>query len=203
MKEKHVGHDITCALFELLKAKPLSDITTTDIIKKAGVCRSSFYRNFYLPEDVIRQYGVALFQEIDRHAPSAQEGLQEHILSFNTYLWAQQERLTLIENRRLFHLLEEPITEHCRRQIQRLGACSNRYHVEYHAGATAQLIRAWIHNGFEESPQEMSELICNLVGLQPADTSGHQTAVAARHDCIVDNADVSSGESEGISPSLS
>lgn len=166
MKEKHVGQDITCAVFELLKAKPLTDITTTEIIKKAGVCRSSFYRNFYLPEDVIRQYGIALFQEIDRKTPSALEGMREHILSFITFLWTQQEQLTLLENRGLFHLLEEPITEHCRRQIQRLGAWSNRYHAEYHAGAATQLIRAWIHNGFEESPQEMSEVICNLLGLK-------------------------------------
>lgn len=165
MKEKRVGKEITYAVFELLKTKPLADITTTEIIKTAGVCRSSFYRNFYLPEDVIRQYGIALFQEIDRRAPSAQEGLHEHILSFNTALWTQQEQLTLIENRGLFYLLDEPIMEHCKRQIQRLGANSTRYHVEYHAGAATHLIRAWIHNGFEESPQEMSELICNLVGL--------------------------------------
>ena len=166
MKEKRVGKDITYAVFELLKTKPLADITTTEIIKKAGVCRSSFYRNFYLPEDVIRQYGIALFQEIDRRTPSAQEGFREHILSFSTFLWTQQERLTLIENRGLFYLLDEPIMEHCKRQIQRLGACSNRYHAEYHAGAAAQLIRAWIHNGFEESPQEMSEVICSLLDLK-------------------------------------
>lgn len=170
MREKTVGEYITCAVFDLLKTKNLADITTTEIIKKAGVCRSSFYRNFYLPEDVIRQYGIALFREIDRQIPSAQEGLREHILSFNTCLWSQRERLTLIENRGLFYLLEAPIMELCRRQIQRFGAWNNRYHAEYHAGATTYLIRAWIHNGFDESPQEMSELICNLISLQPMET---------------------------------
>jgi hypothetical protein len=25
------------------------------------------------------------------------------------------------------------------------------------------MIRAWIHNGFEESPQEIAKLICDLV----------------------------------------
>lgn len=166
MKEKTVAEYITYAVFELLKTKNLADITTTEIIKKAGVCRSSFYRNFYLPEDVIRQYGAALFREIDRKIPMAQEGIREHIQSFNTCLWSQRERLTLIEKRGLFYLLEEPILEHCRRQIQRLGVWNNHYQAEYHAGATTQLIRAWIHNGFEESPQEMSELICNLVNLK-------------------------------------
>ena len=169
MKEKKVGLYITCAVFELLKTKNLADITTTEIIKKAGVCRSSFYRSFYLPEDVIRQYGIALFQEIDRQIRPAQEGLREHIQAFNTHLWSQRERLTLIENRGLFYLLEEPIMELCRRQIQRFGAWNNRYHAEYHAGATTYLIRAWIHHGFEESPEEMSEIICNMLNLKPAE----------------------------------
>lgn len=163
MKEKKVGEYITYAVFELLKTNDLADITTTEIIKKAGVCRSSFYRNFYLPEDVIRQYGIALFEAIDQRIPVAQEGIHEHIQSFNAYLWSQRERLTLLERRGLFYLLEEPILEHCRRQIQRLGVWNNRYQAEYHAGATTQLIRAWIRNGFEESPQEIAEIICELI----------------------------------------
>ncbi len=34
------------ALFVLLKQKPFSKITITDITKKAGVARLTFYRNF-------------------------------------------------------------------------------------------------------------------------------------------------------------
>lgn len=163
MKEKSVAEYITYAVFELLKTKDLADITITEITKKAGVCRSSFYRSFYLPEDVIRQYGIALFEAIDQKTPVVQDGMREHIQSFNTYLWSQRERLTLLEKRGLFYLLEEPILAHCRRQIQRLGAWNNRYHAEYHAGATTQLIRAWIRNGFEESPEEIAEILCELI----------------------------------------
>ena len=166
MKEKKVGRYITDALFELLKTKPLPEITTTEIIQKAGVCRSSFYRNYYLPEDVIRQYGIALFDAINQKSPSARDGLYEHILSFITYLGSQRERLSLIETRGLFYLLEDPITEHCRRQIQRFGAKNNRYHAEYHAGATTHMIRAWIRNSFEESPQEITAFICELLQLE-------------------------------------
>ena len=163
MKEKKVADYITDAVFELLKSKKLENITTTEIIKKAGVCRSSFYRNFYLPEDVIRQYGITLFDEVDRKIIIEQEGIREHIYTVNVHLWSHRERLTLLENRGLFHLLEEPIMNHCMLQIQRLGVQNNRYYAAYHAGATIQLIRAWIHNGFEESPQEITGLICDLV----------------------------------------
>ena len=168
MKEKKVGEYITYALFDLLKTKNLEQITTTEIIKKAGVCRSSFYRNFYLPEDVIRQYGIALLEEINSQCPIEQANLREHIYTANTILWSQRERLALLEDRGLFHLLEGPIIDHCVLQIQRLGLQTHRYCAEYHAGATTQLIRAWIHYGFEESPQEITDLICQLGKQIPA-----------------------------------
>jgi len=169
MKERKVTDDITDALFELLKTKNLVDITTTEIIKKAGVCRSSFYRNFYLPEDVIRKYGVAMFEDINRKIPLAQEGMREHIEAVNVYFWDHRERLSLLEKRGLFYLLEEPIMEHCMCQIRRLGAWSNRYQAEFFAGASTQLTRAWIHNGFEESPREITEIICDLIKLEAWD----------------------------------
>ena len=170
MRERRVADDITDALFELLKTKNLADITTTEIIKKAGVCRSSFYRNFYLPEDVIRQYGVAMFEEIDRMTPIAFDGMREHIQIVNTYYLTQRERLTLLENRGLFYLLEGPIMEHCMRQIRRLNMWSNHYQAEFYAGASIHLIRAWIRNGYEESPQEIPNLICELIKWESLDS---------------------------------
>lgn len=175
MKERKVADDITDALFELLKAKKLADITTTEIIKKAGVCRSSFYRNFYLPEDVIRQYGIALFEAIGREIPIAQSGMREHIESVNAFLWSRRERLTLLEKRKLFYLLEEPIMEHCLRQIRHLNVWNNRYQAEFFAGATTQLTRAWIRNGFEESPHEITQIICELIKLEPLETEKIKT----------------------------
>ena len=163
MRERKVTEYITDAVFELLKQKKLENITTTEIIQKAGVCRSSFYRNFYLPEEVIRQYGITLFEEVDSKVIIAQEGIREHIHTINAHLWSHRERLTLLENRGLFHLLEEPIMNHCMLQIQRLGVGTNHYYAAYHAGATTQLIRAWVHNGFEKSPEEITDLIYDLV----------------------------------------
>ncbi|MEI4353929.1 TetR/AcrR family transcriptional regulator [Streptococcus suis] len=46
---------ITQALFLLIDSKQYDDITITDIAKKAGVTRISFYRNFESKEDILRQ----------------------------------------------------------------------------------------------------------------------------------------------------
>ena len=117
---------------------------------------------------MIYQYGVALFEEIGCKIPIAQSGMCEHILSVNAYFWSQRERLSLIEKRGLFYLLEGPILEHCLRQIRCLEIWNIRYQAEFYAGATTQIIRAWIHNGFQESPLEITEITCKLIKLDPS-----------------------------------
>lgn len=175
MKERRVSDDITDAYFELLKTKNPSDITTTEIIQKAGVCRASFYRHFYLPEDIIRQYGIALFREIDSTVPDLQNGVWERILAINTFFLTQRERLSLLERRGLFYLLEDPIVEHCRRQIQLMGAWHCRYQAEFYSGVTTHLTRAWIHNDFAESPQEITDIIYDLLRLKDLDPQRKNT----------------------------
>ena len=167
MKERSVTSDITDALFELLKTKELPQITVTELIKKAGVCRASFYRNFYLTEDVIRQYGSDMYAKINRTIPLNPGGIYEHILAVNTYLYTQRERLALIEKRGLYHLMEDPIMEQCVFQLQRLGVWSNHYQAEFYAGAVTHMLRVWARRSFAESPAEITRIIHSLLNHEP------------------------------------
>ncbi len=167
MSNSRVATDITNALFELLKTRELPQITITELIRKAGVCRASFYRHFYLTEDVIRQYGIALYEEINRKIPLERNGIYEHILAVTNYLYAERERLGLIERRELYHLLEGPIVQQCVFQLRRLDVWSNLYQAEFYAGAVTHLLRVWARNNFAESPDEISRIIYTLLNHEP------------------------------------
>ena len=167
MKERSVTTDITDALFELLKTRELPKISVTELIKKAGVCRASFYRNFYLTEDVIRQYGSDMYAQINRTIPLNPGGIYEHILAVNTYLYTQRERLALIEKRGLYHLMEDPIMEQCVFQLQRLGVWTNHYQAEFYAGAVTHMLRVWARRSFAESPEEITRIIYSLLNHEP------------------------------------
>ena len=52
-KNTYVKMQITTALLELLKEKPLSDITVSELTNKAEIGRVSFYRNYQNKEDII------------------------------------------------------------------------------------------------------------------------------------------------------
>lgn len=43
------------ALFALLEKKYISEITITELVKKAGVSRSVFYKHYYLVKDVLKK----------------------------------------------------------------------------------------------------------------------------------------------------
>ncbi len=167
MTKRSVITDITDALFELLKTKELAQITVTELIRKAGVCRASFYRHFYLTEDVIRQYGNAIYEEINRNIPLNRNGIYEHILAVTVHLYSERERLGLIELRGLYYLLEEPILQQCMYQLQRLDLWHNLYQAEFYAGAVTHLLRVWARNNFMESPDEISRIVYTLLNHEP------------------------------------
>ena len=53
---------IRTALLSLMATELFEQITVTAIIKKSGVSRGGFYRNYASKEDVLREIGEGLFQ---------------------------------------------------------------------------------------------------------------------------------------------
>ena len=57
------------ALIKLLKKKDINKITVTELCEKAGVGRSSFYRNFESLEDAAVSYVNRIYREYFRNNP--------------------------------------------------------------------------------------------------------------------------------------
>ncbi|WP_252898590.1 TetR/AcrR family transcriptional regulator [Secundilactobacillus odoratitofui] len=55
---------ITTALFQLLETKDLGEITVTALVKRAGVSRMAFYRNFETTADVILKYFASKINQV-------------------------------------------------------------------------------------------------------------------------------------------
>ena len=53
-KNTYVKKQITLALLELLKEKPLVDISISELTQKAQIGRVSFYRTYQTQEDILR-----------------------------------------------------------------------------------------------------------------------------------------------------
>ena len=64
---------LTTALLQLLETKDLSDITVAQVVRRAGVSRMAFYRNFDTLDDILIAYFrpliAARFNDVVNQAP--------------------------------------------------------------------------------------------------------------------------------------
>ena len=63
MPQSRVQEYITIAMFELLEKKDYAHITVQDLVNRAGVCRASFYRNYFTRDEVIERFLDGIFTE--------------------------------------------------------------------------------------------------------------------------------------------
>lgn len=68
-RNAYVTEHITAAMLSLLKEKPLVEITISELCDRAGVGRTSFYRNFQEKEDILKEYIRRMFQAWWTHLP--------------------------------------------------------------------------------------------------------------------------------------
>ena len=63
LEKERVKAAIAKAWIALLKEKSFSEIKVTDLVKRAGVTRQSYYRNFESMEDVAKEYMSEIQQD--------------------------------------------------------------------------------------------------------------------------------------------
>ena len=52
------------ALVYLLSEKSLEDITITELVKRSGVSRTAFYRNYNTKEDILQEISDRIFSDL-------------------------------------------------------------------------------------------------------------------------------------------
>lgn len=151
---------IRIAYLSLLK-KNDKNITITDIVNKAGVSRTAFYRNYNNKEDIIIEIANELLihlKELSIKEKNKEDHnnfmleilylLKSHFLTFNTLLKLKLSNETQKKLEKfLYSLIDEPTIE---KEYKLLAAI---------AGIKTVLIK-WSDNGFKESPKTIAK-ICN------------------------------------------
>ena len=66
-KRPQVTQEISMAFLELLTEKPFMDITVTDVVKRAGVARASFYRNYSSTSELLDSIMASFTNELKTH----------------------------------------------------------------------------------------------------------------------------------------
>ncbi len=155
MKRKIVKDYIVDALFELLKKNEINKISITDVINKAGVCRASFYRNFYELEDIIRYFLTQLGEKSSSVVPITTDSTYQHTIESFKNILEEKEKMQLLAKRDLLYLYDDIVYQLCKTQMKKLNIKDDDYSAYAITGASTFLIKAWINNNFKEKPEEL------------------------------------------------
>ena len=168
MKNKLTFNDTVCealslALLQLMKYKSFHQITITEIVKVAGVSRSSFYRNFTSKEQMLFTYISTLYhdffqmEEVLQQVNSLEE-IQDFLIPRFRFIKQHQSIFTaLCDHDMLYHFFQQADPNLITLLCGQKGSISP-YHCAMYSGACAGIIHHWIENDFQDTEKEMASL---------------------------------------------
>lgn len=149
-------------LVELLQTKELNQISVSDICKRAGLNRSTFYANYvdiYGLADAIRE------KLEDQVAELYKDEIEQGVNSNNYLLLFQHIAQNQIFYRTYFKLgYDEKYKILAYDYNLAKKHFDNRfieYHMEFFKSGLTKIIKLWLQNGCKETPEEMFEIVKN------------------------------------------
>ncbi|BAE85591.1 TetR/AcrR family transcriptional regulator [Desulfitobacterium hafniense] len=154
------------ALLSLMKKKNIQDITVKELAKKAGVSRTTFYRHYSLPIEVLTDY-------LDTHPfgiPSSEvEKMldeKENIRRFYRYFSDNNELVSALIQAGMTELLRDTISRHIQttfcKQLSVHGYISDYEKIAL-VGLCQEILISWYKRGMVESVDDMAEIIYDIV----------------------------------------
>ncbi len=161
------------SLLELLKHKDISKISITELCQAAGINRSTFYRYYTVPQDVLEDIGRQIIEDAERRFPlpttiNKTRDFLEQLFS-DAYEKADVIRLLIHSNSdgNLVHILDQHVCAILRSRLQLssgeiLDSESAALISSYLAGGAYHMIRTWLMGNINKSPAEIADLTYDL-----------------------------------------
>lgn len=158
---------LATALLQLLATKDLSELTVTQVVKRAGVSRMAFYRNFTTLADVLTAYFepviAARFDDIRQHVPVAQKQA-----AVRTFFTDYATTLELAVTRGFEPVIQQLFNENLARLYDDLlvatplTAVQKKYWAQFMSAGVYQIWRNWLLNGQVEPLSMIHELLATF-----------------------------------------
>jgi len=168
---QHLKNDsreyLTTALLQLLDTRDLADITVTQVVKRAGVSRMAFYRNFDTLDDLLTAYFTpaiaSQFSTVLTHQYLAakERAMGEFFIAFAPTLELAVRRgfehiIRTIFNREMVAFYQTTMAD------SGLTTTQLTYWTGFMSAGVYQIWRDWLLNGQREPLNEIHDLIRTL-----------------------------------------
>lgn len=164
--EEYTRHYIVQALFKLMNAYDYDKISVTDIAKKAGVGRATFYRYFKNKEDVIYFYfehSKKRFVFRQRFFPRCREDYLRVATDAMTLFKENKEPFKLLKKARLEYIYLQYLNDNFKETFEADYPDKNPYMPYIYAGILFNVSMAWLENNCEGDTAAIAESIVDAI----------------------------------------
>ncbi len=146
------------SLLQLLKNQPIDTISIQEIVKQAGVSRSTYYRHFNSKQNVVQCFFTRLLdQHLDsiRNTPAT---VEEYFTAIFILFLSHRDELLILHMRGLSDLLLDAMNNRFISRKQRKSLCSEELYLYYHIGGVFNAYQLWIQDEMKTPPHELAAL---------------------------------------------
>lgn len=150
---------ITTALLQMMETTPFDEIAITDLVKKAGVGRVSFYRNFESKKDVLEKYLILLIKEWGKEFEAIGDP-QKFSDTLLRHYYKYRSFYLLLYKQGLSDMIYETLRYACR--LHEATSNIERYGKSMFAGLLFGWVDEWMRQGMPEDPDEIALLSAQM-----------------------------------------
>ncbi|MBT2685066.1 TetR-like C-terminal domain-containing protein [Bacillus sp. ISL-37] len=173
-RKKYTRMVLKESLMELLKNKPISNITIKEICELADINRSTFYSHYSSQFDLLNAI--------------EEEFIEDMVLTLNHYNFSKEEEALMMTEKILEYIAKKPdvcqmlLSENSDVHFQKKGMMITQEYIfknwlsdsqfdtetfEYInifvVSGSIYVIKNWVENGMDKTPKEMAEIINNFI----------------------------------------
>lgn len=155
---------IEAALVLLMKDTDFHSISITDIIRKAGVSRSAYYRNYTSKEDILtnifHRAAEAIVEALSE--PMTQQNMFRCYHALFTTVYGGKVMFEIIEKAGMIYQFQSAVNE---KYLSFIASepIEQHYRVLSWIGSVFNIIFGWMSRNYAETPKHMAQICCSLL----------------------------------------
>lgn len=158
-RRKESQKKIEQAFIGLLQNREIKDITVSDLIKIAGLNRSTFYANYIDIFDLADKTRAVLEQDFSNLFANY-DYLNEHAGALKMFTHIKENQLFYKTYFKLCYDDKHLVTIYDAKRAELEHISTNlKYHIEFFRNGLNAIIKLWLGGGCQESPEEMAEVL--------------------------------------------
>ena len=161
------------AMLELMEQKLFESISISELCRKTGLSRKTFYRLYEAKADVVYAMIDHAIMDAAAYVPDESVG-SGGMHNFLAYWKSRKRLLDVLEQNRISALLQQQAIVHVLRESPEVVACFsagkeeiNKEIVTFCISGLFYLVLAWHHRGFDHSIDEMSRILMEVLMSAP------------------------------------